>query len=128
MHDRKKNSTFLYFALAAVAVLLTALIGLLFTLPKPLSRGEESLVGHWVSVPSAPYEKEMTFHPNRVVDITNTGVTGVVFRWKIEGSRLFIKEGRGPWDKLNDFTIEGARFSVGSDEHKVEFARVKRAK
>jgi hypothetical protein len=75
-------------------VLLGCIVAFLVIVPKSLNTAEQRLVGSW----AATYQnKVMTFNPDRIVDITNTGVSDdVVFRWKLDGSTLAIKKGRGP--------------------------------
>lgn len=122
MSKRKQNSL-VYVILGIAAASLLAVLAILFVLPRPLSMTEKSLLGTWTAA-SPDYEKELTFHKNRVVDVTNPGVRNLVFRWRVAGEDLMIKEGKGRWDRLNKLRIIGNRFSVGEGDNKLEFVRV----
>ena len=108
--DNKREVT-LHCLLGLLMVLLGCIVAFLF-IPRPLNTSEQSLVGSWAATEQ---DKVMTFNPDRTVDVTNTGVSrDVVFRWKFEGSRLAIKEGRGAWEYHN-VQIDDGSFSILQD-------------
>ena len=112
MRTDNSKTAVVYYVLGLSAVLLAAVVVFLLFAPKPLNTAERRLLGSWHATEQ---NKKMTFNSDRTVDITNTGVShDVVFRWKLEGSTLAIKEGRGPWEHQTVEVNDGS-FSVMRD-------------